>query len=145
MQTTFFKVVWTMRQYLNPLLCSFMRSQIINTKWRVFNSLCCGHSGSLLFPFFLRIGRNASCSFEIFLGRGIFFFFSWAKTPPKKVPFFVLSPSIYMRGSHFSSSFFFPYDGFFRHHYSLLLQRLLFTICRVVTTLEWFALSLTLI
>ena len=44
MKVVFFKVIRPMNKCLYPLLCSFMRSWIISIKWRVFDSVGCGHN-----------------------------------------------------------------------------------------------------
>ena len=72
----FFKVVRPISQCLHPPLFSFMRSWVINIKWRVFNSLYCGHNWNLLFSSLLGTGLNESHSSEVFLWEGIFLSFS---------------------------------------------------------------------
>ena len=96
---------------------------------------------------FSLMNRSLSDLFIVIVSRENYF--SFRKVPSKiseNIPFQSLfSLFIWEHKSRRLFMLFFIFnDDFVSHHYSLLLRRLLYAICSVVTTLEWTAWLLTL-
>ena len=129
MKTIFFKVVQPMNECLHLLLCSFMRSWITNTNWRVFNSVCCGHNWDLYYLAF-RKNRSQYYLFSCWiLGKSVFPLISLKNLPP----LYVFPPFIW-EGKGYQSSFL-SNDDFYQSLLLLFCDD--FYLSSVVLSLPW--------
>ena len=103
----FFEVVRLKNKCLHLLLCSFMRSWIINTRWSI-KLYVVGAAGVKVMVPLMRTGPNVSCSSGFFLAKMLFLFSLslGSKRPKKKSPLSLYSSLLFIWESEtFCSSF----------------------------------------